>query len=87
MGYYINPPNMSKEDFLQKHGQPLQSISADYDLNGDKLPVCLFDNGFMTAAGIAYHPKEIEAFNSPSDTRPRKWFEVSKADLEPYYKS
>lgn len=86
MGYYINPPNMTKEEWLAKHGKPLQTLS-DYDFAGDNLPVCLVNNGWMTAAGIAYHQRELEAFNSPSDTRPRKWFEVSKTDLEPYYKS
>lgn len=87
MGYYIDPPNMSKEQFLEKYGQPLSSISSDYNFSGDKLPVCLVDNGWMTAAGIAYHPREIEAFNNPNDIRPKKWFEVAKTDLEPYYKS
>jgi len=85
MGYYINPPDMTKEQFLEKHGQPL-SNPAEFDFAGDALPVCLVDNTAMgfTAAGICYDPRERDVFILP-DGRPKKWFSVSKELLKPWY--
>lgn len=82
MGYYINPPDMSKEQFLQKHGTPINP--NDYQFNEEKLPVCLVDNGWMTAAGIAPDARELAVFNDPADARPKLWFEVSRELLAPY---
>lgn len=85
MGYYINPSDMTKEEFLAKHGKPLsQSTIEAFNYNGDTLPVCLVDNGIFTAAGIAYSFNEAQAFLHP-DHRPKQWFEVSREDLKPYY--
>lgn len=85
MGYYINPPDMSKEQFLEVHGKPLPD-PAGFDFATDNLPVCLVDNialGF-TAAGICYNARERDVFISP-DGRPKKWFTVSRELLKPYY--
>jgi hypothetical protein len=91
MGYYINPPDMSKEQFLKEKGTPITLRDVrSFDYAGDRLPVCLVDNGWMTAAAIAYHPREAEAFLGNSgglDARPKTWYSVSCADLEPYYKA
>ena len=85
MGYYINPPDMSKEEFLAKHGTPISAIQAEeYNFKEDKLPVCLLDNGAFTAAGIGIDAHEVQAFLYGS--RQRYWYFVSKADLAPYYK-
>ncbi len=88
MGYYINPPDMSKEDFLHKHGRPLLEEDAKkFDFASSDLPVCLVDNGWMTAAGIAYDAAARDVFADPRDQRPKKWFAVSKELLLPYYNS
>lgn len=84
MGYYINPPDMTKEEWLSQFGKPIQTPN-DYDFSGPNLPVCLVDNGWMTAAGIVPHKRELEAFTDKNDLRPKKWFDVAKADLKPYY--
>jgi len=87
MGYYINPENMSKEEFLKKHGKKIVPFDFEpFDFNGDSLPVCLVDNGWMTAAGIGYDRREAEVFLNDSSGRPKTWYLVSKKDLEPYYK-
>jgi hypothetical protein len=91
MGYYINPPNMTKEQFLKEKGTPIlpQDVRS-FDYASDCLPVCLVNNGWMTAAAIAYHPREAEVFLGNSggrDSRPKTWYSISRADLEPYYKA
>lgn len=84
MGYYINPPDMSKEQFLAKHGTPLAS-PAEFDFTGSALPICLVDNGWMTAAAIAYDPRERDVFLHDDSGRPKQWFSVSRDTLQPYY--
>lgn len=85
MGYYINPPKLTKEEFLEKHGRPLLSgevLAFDWERN--ELPVCLVDNGLFTAAAIAINVRERDAFLRPNDHRPKVWFAVSTTDLKPY---
>lgn len=86
MGYYINPPDMSKEDFLHKHGKPIQAHEVKSQYGNGVLPVCLVDNGAFTAAGIAYDEREADAFLC-NDGRPKQWFAVGVTELGPYYKA
>jgi hypothetical protein len=76
MGFYINPPTVSKEQWLEDNGRP---ISEGQLPNPDEHIVCLVGNGAFTAAGIAYDTDELTAFSFP-DRRPKKWFAV-KDDL------
>lgn len=85
MGYYINPPNMSKDDFLASEGTEITTEEAaafDYS-DTDTLPVCLVDNGLFTAAAIAYNKQERDYFLEP-DPRAMRWFLVKKVLLDPY---
>lgn len=88
MGYYINPKDQSKEDWLQRHGIPVSRDEMDLVNNwkgdGAVVPVCWVDNGGFTAAGIAYDPNEVKAFRH-EDGRPKVWFLVSREDLKPWY--
>lgn len=73
MGYYINPKNESKEDFLMREGmRALPELPEDKSLS----LVCLVNNGFFTAAGVCYNQYELDAFNSDDDKRPKKWYYV-----------
>jgi hypothetical protein len=87
MGLYIDPPDMSKEDFLKKHGtQTTLDECKMLFVNGQykqRLPVCLVNNGSFTAAGIADTAGELGAFAYP-DGRPKKWYIVAKEHLAPY---
>lgn len=78
MGYYVNPPQESKEAFLEKNGIHAHSDIkiAWSEVPEGFLPVVLLDNGPFTAAGIAYSERELEAFTSPTDRRPRKIYMV-----------
>jgi hypothetical protein len=96
MGIYINPENMEKEDYLEKFGTSLDTKELD-NLNNflfeieNTLPVCLVNNGFFTAAGVAFDKREFQVFNNPEDIRLKKWYlmdidkikeAISKEDLE-----
>lgn len=85
MGYYINPPDMTKEEFLAKHGQPLPNPAAFDFQQAAALPICLVDNGWMTAAVICYNARERDVFLHDTSGRPKKWFTVSRELLLPYY--
>lgn len=87
MGLYINPPDKSKEQFLQEHGRKISEADAKaWNFAADDLPVCLVDNGAFTAAAIADRPSEVEAFTYGHDPRPRVWFAVKRDILAPYMK-
>lgn len=66
MGFYINPPDKSKEDWLAEHGQV--TITPAWPAPEGTVPVCLIDNGSFTAAGIAYCEAEFYAFAAPDST-------------------
>ena len=95
MGFYINPENESKEEFLRKNGKLISQDEFETHLfteEDTEIPVCLVDNGFFTAAGIAYSPRELQAFTRPSDDRPKRFYlcDISKvlevSDLPENYK-
>lgn len=87
MGYYINPPTGTKEDFLKEFGTPITRDEAlKFDFGQDSLPVCLVDNVTFTAAGIAHCPREVEAFMETATKRLTTWFVVSRENLKPYYR-
>lgn len=84
MGYYVDPKDMSKEAFLAKHGKLLSGAPEKFDFSGPSLPVCWVDNGMFTAAGICPYQGEVDAFSYP-DGRGKRWFEVSREALKPFY--
>lgn len=87
MGYYINPPTMSKEGWLQQHarrqanGDIVSRTAPEKFREEIDVAVCLVDNGWMTAAGICVDQRELETFTNPSDNRPKFWFMVPIADI------
>jgi len=79
MGYYINPVDMEKEEWLTKNA--LSELNKEdlkiFNFNQTQTrPVCLLNNGFFTAAGIAFNERELNVFASEEDTRPKKFYEV-----------
>lgn len=81
MGYYINLPDMTKEQWLSKYGTKVADNFKWDQLDDGKLPVVLINNGPFTAAGIAYSPSEFQAFTDPLDNRPKIIYEVAIEDL------
>jgi hypothetical protein len=87
MGYYINPPDCTKEHWLATKGTVISRPLSLDDVGPNHLPVCLVDNGPFRAAGIAYSQSELDAWNQDEldgDRRPRTWYRVSKEALAPY---
>jgi hypothetical protein len=44
-----------------------------FDSTSDGVPVCLVDNGPLTAAGIAYDAREVKAWTYPNDYRLKEY--------------
>lgn len=80
MGLYINPPDMTKEQWLDTFAEPLKLSHLREPQPWDWLPICLIDNGPFTAAGIAFSASEFEAFRYP-DGRPKVWLRAPIKDL------
>ena len=84
MGFYINPREQTKEEFLSEHGMPIsRNLFLEFsDFKGhDKLPVCLMNNPTFSAAGIAFSRNEAAAFANPDDNRPKQYFLVPRTLL------
>lgn len=85
MGYYINPPHKTKQEFLEQFGTRIDpSLAMSVLEEGKAYPVCLMDNGAFMAAGIAYCKEEVVAMSLPHDTRPKWWYSVNKYHLKYY---
>ncbi|KKK55786.1 hypothetical protein LCGC14_3071060 [marine sediment metagenome] len=66
MGDYINPPEGTKEDWLEENGELVAAPS--WPPPADMVLVCLVDNGPFTAAAICYDEGEFSEFNAPDPT-------------------
>ena len=84
MGLYINPPDQTKEEWLQKHGAILLTVPAQYKSvgsTGTYWVVCLMVNDHFSAAGICFSEAELIGFSDANDHRPKTWFLVEQEDL------
>jgi len=82
MGTYIDPPNQTKEAFLEENGTVTDSghLMELFD-DPDRVGVCLVNNGAFTAAAVAYSAREATEFTRPDDYRPRKYYSVPREAL------
>lgn len=81
MGFYINPPDMTKEAWLAAHGERLTGPPSRHIDNG-KVVVSHVDNGPFTAAAVAYSMRDLEEFQRPDDRRPKQWWHVPIAKVK-----
>lgn len=81
MGFYINPQNCSKEDWLKANAVAKYLTPPQKHRDGDNVVVCLVDNGGFTAAGVAYDQTELETFALP-DGRRKEWYMVPIAAVQ-----
>lgn len=79
MGYYINPREGTKEEFLAEYGTKLET-PPNKSNKGDNIAVILIQNVMFSAAAICYNQAELKYFLNecgPSkDLRPRQWYTV-----------
>ncbi len=85
MGFYIDPKDCSKEEWLLVNaakGQKFDPMQApDYKLRSpDCHFVCLVDNGSFTAAAIAFNEREFKVF-AQLVRRRKVWMQVPDAKL------
>lgn len=83
MGYYINPQNEDKVDFIQRVGTPVDPDDIpEIDIrNDDTAYCCLKVNGGFNALGILVSDNEKYCFNDPADPRPTRFFSVPKSEI------
>jgi len=79
MGFYINPPDGTKEKWLDENGimvdpPPFWLKEKDLAL------VCLMDNGPFMAAAVCFSRQELAEF-SRDDGRVKFWYLVEKKKL------
>jgi len=78
MGCYVNPKDMSKEEWLNGFGERVNDVDYDEAVKMGCLPVVLLDNGIFTAAGVAYSKQEADEFTAPDDRRPKTFYHVRR---------
>src|SRR3990167_9029165 len=66
MGFYINPREGTKEDWLLRNGQEI--VRPDWPPPEGQVIVCMVDNGPFRAAGICYDMAEFSEFAAPAAT-------------------
>ena len=80
MGCYVNPKNETKEDWLQNNANTIYVYNEfptwEKVVVMNCLPVILVDNGFFTAAAVAYSKQEYEEFTREDDSRGRQVYIV-----------
>ncbi len=64
MGYYVDPPTGTKEEWLDFHGVEVMPGDLSWGHSPDTVLVCLVDNGPFTAAGICYNEAEFNEFRA-----------------------
>ena len=83
MGFYLNPEDCSKEQYLEEKGELLSEKVPNWnEIPKGKVVICLVDNGPFTAAAIMYSEGEFDVWKSPSDERPMEWYLLSEEDAK-----
>lgn len=89
MGCYINPENMTKEEWLEKNAQELKTSNMAGSFSWEdksKRLIILVDNGPFTAAAVLYSQREAQHFLIPMmegrDLRPIKVYIANTEDLK-----
>lgn len=76
MGLYINPPDMTKEDWLLANASAIVPPPKAFDDRPGERYVCHVNNGPFTAAAIAFNQRELKEFTRADDRRPKQWYSV-----------
>lgn len=78
MGFYIETEDATgKAEWIIKHMDGVRLAKPVYNDPADGfITVCVVDNGPFEAAGIAYRPREFEAFTDLRDTRHKEYLRV-----------
>lgn len=86
MGFYINPKDCTKEEWLDTRGKALSygpppEHRCGLDGRSHTCVVLVLNNGF-TAAAVAYSERELQAFSDPADHRVKLYMFVDDEELK-----
>lgn len=86
MGFYINPEDCTKEQWIEKHA--IMVVAKDARRVFDErppgyLPVVWLNNGSFTAAVVCDCMAEMERFLRPDDKRPKAVYYAAIDQLIP----
>lgn len=77
MGSYLNPPDMTKEEWLKKNAKQIAEPPKTLtELAEGQALVCWVHNGIFTACAHVYDERELREFSRDDDRRPKAWFTV-----------
>lgn len=78
MGIYINPRDMTKEDWLVANATTMQdeAPASHFRAHDKHIAVCLVNNDGFTAAAVCFSERERQVFTHETDLRPKLWFWV-----------
>lgn len=83
MGYYLEP-SPDKIVWLKENGTRVETSDVPklnvFTSDPDTIIVCLVNNGYFYAAGVAFSDRELDAFRK-EDGRPKSWWRVPKAKV------
>jgi len=81
MGIYINPPDRTKESWLEEHAIQRMSAPTEYKYSDDTALISLVFNPSFTAAAVVCNQQEFDEFSDSRDRRVKLWCAVSRTDV------
>jgi hypothetical protein len=82
MGLYINPNDSSKEQWLKNKAREVTQDEFRFETGTGEVPLAWVDNGPFSALAVAYSEREFKEFTRSDDSRPRKFYYASFADVQ-----
>ena len=86
MGYYVEcSVNKGKaQELVSKCNAKVVTAGAAKLMVDNPLigVVCVVDNGPFEAAAYCYSQREYDAFNEPTDRRPKMWLAMDRSELK-----
>lgn len=78
MGYYIETPHSQRkaQQIVDLHNAKIE-LGPFFDPTGDRVGICVVENGPFDAAAVAFSKEEMEAF-SGNDGRAKTWLSLPK---------
>lgn len=79
MGFYIEvSQTLDKANAMADQHEAVTLDSRPDAIPDDKVLLCVVQNGSFDAIAVAYNNDEADAFDDPSDGRPKTWMLLDK---------